>query len=76
MRREGESVDSENSDSNGGNDGDGLQLKPAKKNRRVRFYDDDLHSDDHLTDREIREADDTSSINSTCIASVVGTVRI
>ena len=58
LRGEGESVDSVNSDSNDNNDGDGLRLKPAKKNRRVRFYDNDLHSDAHLTEREIREADD------------------
>ena len=58
MRREGESVASENSDDSNGNDGGGSRLKPAKKNLRVRFYDDHLHSDAHLTVQEWREADD------------------
>ena len=58
MRREGENIASESSGDSDGNDGDGSQLRPAKKNLSVRFYDDDLHSDTHKTVRERREADD------------------
>ena len=45
LRREGESIASTSSGDSDDNGGDGSQLKPARKNLRVRFYDDDLHSD-------------------------------
>ena len=50
LRQQGEPLSS--SDDNDGSDGDGSRQDPQKTKKRVRFHDDDLHSDAWLTKQE------------------------